>query len=194
MTLGRGDWLATMGVYVVNGLAFLVSGLAVFWLKPESAQARGLLAFGWVWGMTLLLATDLFTASRLTALYFLAEAAAPAAILHLAAVFPTPRPRAARAVPWLYGMALVVGCTQAWAFQHSYPLLLVVNNAVYLAIAATGALALAAILDAAVRAPSALARRRARVVLAGGVTAFGLPLLAMLAFFLLGQPASRSAC
>ncbi len=192
MTLGRGDWLATMGVYVVNGLAFLATGLAVFWLKPESAQARGVLAFGWVWGMTLLLAADLFTASRLTTLYFLCEAAAPAAILHLASVFPTPRPRAARAVPWLYGAALAVGLTQAWAFRHSYPLLLAVNNAVYLAIAAAGALALSAIGDAAVRAPSALARRRARVVLAGGVTAFGLPLLALLAFFLLGQPVSFS--
>lgn len=192
MTLGLGDWAATMGVYVVNGLAFLLTGVAVFWLKPESAQARGLLAFGWVWGMTLLLATDLFTTSRLVWLYFLAEAAAPAAILHLASVFPTPRPRAARGVPWLYAVALAVGLTQAWAFGRSYPLLLAVNNAVYLAIAAAGVLALAAIGDAAVRAPSALARRRARVVLAGGVAAFGLPLLAMLAFFLLGQPVSFS--
>ncbi len=192
MTLGRDDWLATMGVYVMNGLAFLLTGLAVFWLKPESAQARGLLAFGWVWGMTLLLATDLFTTSRLAPLYFLAEAAAPAAILHLASVFPTPRARAARLVPWLYALALAVGLTQVWAFERSYTLLLAVNNAVYLAIAATGALALAAIGDAAVRAPSPLARRRAWVVLAGAVTAFAIPLLALLAFFLLGEPVSFS--
>ncbi len=192
MTLGRGDWLATMGAYVVNGIAFLLSGLAAFWLKPESPQARGVLAFGFVWGMTLLLATDLFTTSRLVPLYFLAEAAAPAAILHLASVFPTPRPRAARWVPWLYVAALAIGLTQVWAFTRSYPLLLAVNNAVYLAMAAAGALALGAIGHAAIRAASALARRRARVVLAGAVAAFGLPLPALLAFFLVGEPVSFS--
>src|SRR5262249_10254474 len=37
-----------------------------------------------------------------------------------------------------------------------------------------------------------LGRRRARVVLAGAIVAFGLPLLALLAFFLVGRPVSFS--
>jgi len=40
------DWLAAFGVYLLNGLAFLATGFAVFWLRPESRQSRAVLAFG----------------------------------------------------------------------------------------------------------------------------------------------------
>ncbi len=65
MTFTAWDYAATLGVYVLNGLAFLAIGLAVFYLKPDSRQSRALLAFGVVWGLYLVLDVDLFTASRL---------------------------------------------------------------------------------------------------------------------------------
>lgn len=186
------DWLATMGVYVLNGTAFLLTGLAVFWLKPESKQSRAVLAFGWVWGLTLLLAVDLFTAGRLQDLYFLFEAAAPAAALHVALRFPEGE-RGGRLIAGAYAIAVVVGLVQAWAFHHSYRLLIAVNDAVYLALALAGVLSMAHIARAAFgRQATPLARRRARVVLAGAIVAFGLPLPAMLAFFVLGEPVSFS--
>src|SRR5262249_56141927 len=81
MILSARDYLLTMGVYAFNGLAFLASGLAVFYLKPESRQSRALLAFGLVWGLTLVLCPDLFTAGR-----------APPPCLPLSPRFPPPPP------------------------------------------------------------------------------------------------------
>jgi signal transduction histidine kinase len=193
MRFRPGDWVATMGVYVLNGLAFLLTGLAVFWLNPDSKQSRAVLAFGWVWGLTLLLAVDLFTAGRLQDLYFSFEAAAPAAALHIALRFPEGE-RGGRLITGAYAIAVVVGLVQVWAFHHSYPLLIAVNDAVYLALAAAGVLSMTHIARAAFgRRATPLARRRARVVLAGAIVAFGLPLPAMLAFFVSGEPVSFSS-
>jgi signal transduction histidine kinase len=186
------DWAATMGVYVLNGLAFLAAGLAAFYLKPESLQSRAVLAFGAIWGLALLLAVDAFTAGRLEPLGLVVESLAPAAALHLALTFPEPRVRSARPLAALYGLGLVVGLTQAAAYWRSYPTLIAVNDAVYLALAAAGLVAFASIAAAAVRGTTPLGRRRARVVLAGAILAFGLPLPAMLAFFVTGQPVSFS--
>lgn len=192
MVLGFGDWVATMGVYAVNGLAFLLTGLAVFWLRPDAPPSRGVLAFGTIWGLTLLLAADLFTTGRLQRVYFVCEALSPAAILHLALVFPESRRRRRGVLAATYAAALAVGLVQATAFHRDVPLLLAVNDAVYLAIAAAGVAALASLAWAALRSPSPIARRRARVVLAGAMAAFGIPLVALLAFFLLDLSVSFS--
>src|SRR5262245_10895706 len=173
-----GDWAATMGVYAINGLAFLLTGFAVFYLKPESPQSRAVLTFGVIWGLTLVLAVDLFTVGRLRYLYFLLEALSPAAILHLSLYFPEPRLKRKGPLVALYACAFAVGLVQVAAFDRSRALLLAVNDAVYLAIAAAGVAALVSIAAGAFGRGSPLARRRARVVLAGAITAFGIPLLA----------------
>jgi len=193
MRLKFHDWAATMGVYVLNGVAFLVAALAAFYLKPESIQSRALLAFGAIWGLTLLLAVDAFTAGWLEPLGLVLESLTPAAVLHLACTFPEPRIRSTRPLVLVYLAGLAVGLVQVWAFWRSYPILLAVNDAVYLALAAAGLVAMASIAAAAFGARTTpLGRRRARVVLAGAIVAFGLPLVALLAFFLAGLPLSFS--
>jgi signal transduction histidine kinase len=193
MRLKFHDWAATMGVYVLNGAAFLAAALAAFYLKPESIQSRALLAFGAIWGLALLLAVDAFTAGRLEPLGLVLESLTPAAVLHLACTFPELRIRSTRPLALLYLAGLTVGLVQVWAFWRSYPILLAVNDAVYLALAAAGVVAMGSIAAAAFAARTTpLGRRRARVVLAGAIVAFGLPLLALLAFFLAGQPVSFS--
>src|SRR5262245_22963995 len=187
---GGADWSVTLGAYVLNGLVFLVTGLAVFYLKPESPQSRALLAFGTIWGLVLLLAVDVLTAGHLQRLYFLLQGLAPATILHLALRFPEVRRRHTALLVAAYGLGLVAGTVQVWAFWHDVPLLVAVDDAVYLAMAAAGMVATAAIARGAFGAASPLARRRARVVLAGAIAAFGIPLLALFAVFLLGQPVS----
>ena len=193
MRLKFHDWAATMGIYVLNGLAFLVAALVAFYLKPESIQSRALLAFGAIWGLALLLAVDAFTAGWLEPLGLVLESLTPAAVLHLACTFPEPRIRSTRPLVLLYLAGLAVGLVQVWAFWRSYPVLLAVNDAVYIALAAAGLVAMASIAAAAFGARTTpLGRRRARVVLAGAIVAFGLPLLALLAFFLAGLPVSFS--
>jgi len=192
MRLGFEDWLATLGVYVLNGLAFLVTGLAVFFLKPESRQCRAVLAFGIAWGLTLLAAADFVVAGRLAHVYFVLQAFALASILHLALVFPEPRVEGRAPLVALYGAAAGLGLVQQALWERGSPALIAVDDAVYLGIAAAGVTAMASIGVAAVRGRTPLARRRARVVLAGAIAAFGVPVVALLAFFVLGQPVSFS--
>jgi len=189
------DWAATMGVYVLNGLAFLLAGLAVFWLKPESRQSRAVLAFGALWGLTLVLAVDLFTAGRFERIYFLLQCLSPAAALHLGLTFPEPRfpvKRSGAPLTWVYAAGLAAGIAENLLLYRSYAWFLPLDNAVYLALAATGALAIGSITLSVFRADSPLARRRARVVLAGSLAAFLIPLPALVAFFLLGTSVSFS--
>jgi signal transduction histidine kinase len=194
MQFGSADWLVTMGVYVVNGLVFLLTGLAVFYLKPESPQSRAVLAFGVLWGLALLLfAVDLWTAGRLQYLYVFLEPVVPAAVLHLASRFPEARGRDALPIAWLYALGFAVGAVQVWAFWRAFWVLVAVGNAVNLAIGGAGIVAIGSIAVAAFgRRASPLARRRARVVLAGAIAAFGLSIPAYLALFLFEQPVSTN--
>jgi signal transduction histidine kinase len=193
MRFSARDWLATFGVLLVNGLAFVAIGLAVFWLQPDSRQSRAVLAFGVAWGLMLILCLDLFTAGRLDPVYFVMQALCPAALVHLALTFPeTRRVALLRPSPIaaVYALALVVGVADAVLYRRASPLQLVVDDAVWLVVAATGALAMLSIAHGAWRGSSSLARRRARVVLTGALAAFLLPLVAMLAFFLADLPVS----
>ncbi|TMA37747.1 MAG: GAF domain-containing protein [Deltaproteobacteria bacterium] len=187
------DYLATLGVYALNGFAFLAVGLAVFYLKPESRQSRALLAFGVVWGLYLLLDLDLFTAGRFGGLAFLLEALAPAAILHLALTVPEPRPPLTRSgwpLVWLYAVSVAAGLAQLWLFGHAYRALLFLNTVVFLAIAGTSLVGMASLALAAAHGRTPLARRRARVVLTGTIVAFLVPVIGLLAFFVFGRPVS----
>jgi signal transduction histidine kinase len=192
MRFGRGDWLATMGVYAWNGIVFLLTGLAVFYLKPELPQSRAVLAFGLVWGTTLVLAVDLFTTGWFDRLYFVFEALSPAAGLHVALRFPENRVRRSGVLVAIYLVALAVGLAQSWAFTRSPEALLPLNDAVYLALGGVCLCALGTVALGAFGHGAPLVRRRARVVLAGWVIAFVVPLVPMLAFFLFGQPVSFS--
>lgn len=192
MRFGRGDWLATMGPYAWNGFVFLLTGLVVFYLKPESPQSRAVLAFGLVWGATLILALDLFTRGWLDRFYFVFEALAPAAGAHLALRFPEPRLRGIGWIAALYATAFAVGLAQTWAFVRSPETLLPLNDAVYLAIGVACVTMLGTTAWGAFGHGAPVVRRRARVVLAGWVVAFGVPVVPMLAFFLFGQPVSFS--
>lgn len=185
------DVLVAFGPYALNGLVFCITGLAVFYLKPEAAQSRALLMLGTTWGLTLLTALDLFGSGPFQHIYFLAEACAPAAVLHFALRFPEPTLPRLR-LPLLYAASLVAATIEITCFRRNVPLLLAVNTGVYLALAASAFALIASIGIAAFRAASELAQRRARVVFAGLLAAFAVPTAAMLGFFLLGQPISFS--
>lgn len=189
------DYLLTMGVYAFNGAAFLLSGLAVFYLKPESRQSRALLTFGMVWGLTLLLCPDLFTASRLGRLYFVLQGMFPAAALHQALVFPEPRwpvKRSTRPLVWLYLCGFTAGVAEVFAFWRNTSLLLAIDNGIWLAVVPAGLLAMGTLAVSAFRAASPLARRRARVVLAGSAMAFLVPIALLFVMFLFEESVSAS--
>ncbi|HYV57062.1 MAG TPA: hypothetical protein VE911_05940, partial [Candidatus Nitrosopolaris sp.] len=195
MTFTASDYAATLGVYVLNGLAFLAIGLAVFYLKPDSRQSRALLAFGVVWGLYLVLDVDLFTTGRLHGLPLVLGALAPAAILHLGLTFPEPRApvkQSGRPLLPVYAVGLVAGLAEVAMFHRWYAGLLALDDALYLTLAGVSLLAMGWLAVGTFRAESPLARRRARLVLAGAITAFAIPVLALLAFVVLGFAVSFS--
>lgn len=187
------DWLAAFGIYLWNGLVFLATGLAVFWLRPESRQGRAVLAFGIAWGLMLALCLDLFTAGRLAFAYLVVQGLCPAALVHLALTFPEVRRPVRRSVVPIaaaYGVGAAVGVGEAILYQHDVARQLVLDEVVWLAVAATGVLSMLSIAVGAVRGSTPLVRRRARVVLAGSLIAFLVPLVAMVGFFAIDLPIS----
>jgi len=189
------DWATTMGVYLFNGVIFLLTGLAVFYLRPESPQGRSVLAFGTIWGTMIVAAVALFTAGAASRWYFLLEALCPVAILHLTSTFPsvhgTARSRRAVLVP-LYALAAAVGVAEVVAFRRSPSTVLALSKATWMATLVAGALSMVTTAASAWGDALPIARRRARVVLAGTIAAFLVPLVAVLGFFVFGLPISSN--
>lgn len=195
MRFGAGDWATTMGVYLFNGVVFLLTGLAVFFLRPESPQGRAVLAFGTTWGTMIVAAVALFTAGDASRWYFLAEALCPVAILHLTSTFPSLHGTAARrwaVLAPLYLAAAGVGLVEVLSFHRSPSTVLALSKATWIATLAAGAISIATTATSAWRDALPIARRRARVVLAGTITAFLVPLVAVLGFFVFGLPISSN--
>ncbi len=195
MRFDGGDWATTMGVYLFNGVVFLLTGLAVFFLRPESPQGRAVLAFGTVWGIMIVAAVGLFTGGSSSRWYFVPEALCPVAILHLTSTFPsvhgTSRRRWSVLAP-LYLAAVGVGLAEVAAFHRSPPTVLALSKATWIATLAAGAVSMGTTATSAWRDALPIARRRARVVLAGTITAFLVPLVAVLGFFVFGLPISSN--
>lgn len=84
------DFMALLGVYILNGLCFLGLAAVCVWRWPRCASTPGFLAvgiFASIWAFT---ACDLYGPYRFFRLHVVAEALLPAAIVHLAWVFPSP--------------------------------------------------------------------------------------------------------
>ena len=121
------DFLALFGVYLLNGVFFLVAGLFCVWFRPRCSATPGFLAVGILASLWAFTACDLYGPYRFFRLHILAESLLPAAILHLALVFPerlTNRRRTGRWLAVIY-LAFLVFCMfyEALAFNDSaYPI------------------------------------------------------------------------
>lgn len=89
----QGDYALLYGAFLINGFAFLCIGFVVFYLKPSSRAARGLLATSLCTGVFVTTAVDLYGPHWFFRLHVAAEGMAAAAFAHLALTFPTNRLR-----------------------------------------------------------------------------------------------------
>src|SRR5213076_3038890 len=122
------DYLLLFGAYLLNGVAFLGTGLLVAYLKPRNAASLGLLAAGLTTGLFVTTAADLYGPYWFVRLHLLAESFLAPAFFHLALVFPTERlPRYRRRVLLgLYGAfallaavyEVVLGSPSAYTAVH----------------------------------------------------------------------------
>jgi len=175
MTFSWLDFSTTFGLEFVSGLAYLVIGIVVFILKPDTGVS---------WSFFLLCSSlALYNISDfdkgetgLARVYMLAMTFIPAAGLHLSVLFPE-RKRVAdsfpgiRYLPYIVSTVLLIPLAALYprdAFRPFYQFTLL-----YLIFAAI--VLVAATFHSYTRSPSVLARQRGKVVLGGAAIAFPLP-------------------
>lgn len=187
--LGWRDALPAYGGYLLAGLAFFGTALAVFHFRPRLPAARASLALGATLGTAMLLALDLFSAFWLERFYFVAESLMPAALLHFALCFPEEKDLVRRwpSLRWLVYLPFVpLAVAQNLALRSDPALHLRLNDWAYTATAGAGFVVFASLLHAFGAARSPLARQQAKVVLAGVAAAAFLPSLGLLAITVFG--------
>ena len=161
-----GDVVFLFGAFVLNGLVFGLIGVAVWALRPDLPAARGMLAFGLTTAAFMLSAVGLYgPTAHAFRVHMLAEALFPAALAHLALVFPA-RPRRAwhrwaLALAWAGSIVLAVASQVA---LFDLPRSLLLGNLAYLYIG-VGSLVFVARLVVTYRRGSALERNKIRVVI-----------------------------
>lgn len=92
------DLVLLCGAHLLCAAALLGAGFLVFWLRPDARASGGLLSACTALGVVLFTTADLGGDPSLFRLRVLAEAILPAALLHLALVFPRDRLQRHRAL------------------------------------------------------------------------------------------------
>jgi signal transduction histidine kinase len=181
------DYAFLFGAYLLDGLAFIATGLLVFLLKPDKPAGVGLLCSGVVTGLFVITAADLYGPHWFFRLHVVAESLLAAGLVHLALVFPTDRIRRHR------GMVLAAVYLPFVLLALVYEIVLDSPSAytrVHLATTATHALGGIVLIGAAfhdvVATNSPLVRRRISVAALGTLCGFLFPALLMGASALLG--------
>src|SRR5262249_55206261 len=100
------DYVALFGVWLVNGLLFIVLGFAVAYLKPGRPASIAMFVFSSAWGLTLILSLGDFYRFDFRSLYALMQAIPPAAMIVLGLTFPD-RPLPRRAGALLAGLGVL---------------------------------------------------------------------------------------
>lgn len=126
MHFGVVDYLLSVGLYALFGIASIVIGVAVFLLKPQHVSARAFVSLGTTAGLFSLTAPTLYHPAQwwLSPLHFVAQAAYPAALMHLAVTFPVPRRFVERQPLWLvlpYAVSLLLAAGILQGFYASPP-------------------------------------------------------------------------
>ncbi len=175
-----GDWALIFGVYLLNGLIFGATGIAVWMLRPQRATSWALLGLGLSIASFTLTGMDLYGPHRFFVFHALAEAFVPGAFVHLALLFPIRRMSGGRAAAVAYVPCAVLAATYLAQLDHPAGYALVHAIAVATAFAAIVGL-LGAVVVGFRRSTSPLVRHRVRCVAVGGMAAFVLPALVLAA-------------
>ena len=162
------------GAYLFDGLVFAAIGVGVWTLSPRRATPWALLGLCLSLSTYVLTAMDLYGPHRFFRLHALAESFLPAALLHLALLFPIRRTTALRAAAVSYLPAAVLAVVYELRLDspalypgvHAFATLCLVAGAVAL---------LGAVVWGYLRAPSELVRHRVRIVVLGLLVGFAIP-------------------
>lgn len=187
--LDLATFAVSLGNYLLNALALLGLGIAVIFLEPTSRGARAFFVFCMNYGLYLATAIDLVGPSWFQSLYFLLLGVAPATALHMVIAFPAVPERfqaLRRVLPILWGVGLALGVGTILAFGRSFRVLLMLDRATHLVLAAAFLVALAIGLLAYHRPRSSAARQRMKIFLLGLIGGSLVPAVLLVAFYTIG--------
>ena len=114
------DYFLIFGAYLFTGLAIAVTGIGVWYLKPDSPASHALLITGLATGLFALTGPDLYGPHWFFRLHVLGEAFFLAGYIHLALVFPVDRVRRHRRLFLLlpYMIPTVLGVAYQLLLYH----------------------------------------------------------------------------
>ncbi|MBX3027099.1 GAF domain-containing protein [bacterium] len=189
MRFDVGDYLWTLGNYLLVGVLLTLLGFAVFALRPDAPAARALWIACATWGLYLVTAADIFGPAWFRPLCLLLQALGPATLVHLALSFPVERAPLRRQrwlLPALYGAAALVGLIHNLVFHRSFAAGLAIDRINSVGLVVAGTLLIGLLADALLRPPSAAARQRTKLAALGGVASFVIPVAGFFVYYLLG--------
>jgi len=116
------DFILLFGFYIFNGIAFFLTGLFVYLLRPKSPSGLSLFSVGLVVGIFFLTACDLYSPYWFFRLHVLSEAFMPASVFHLYFTFPQEKKYLNRNRLWillayLLSLSLCI-IYEMWLFSH----------------------------------------------------------------------------
>jgi len=166
---------------IFNGLTIALIGIGVWCLKATTPASRALFILGLTGGLFALTATDLYSPYWFFRLHVLGEAFFPAALVHLAMVFPVDRLCRHRSLllslPYLGAFTLSV----AYEFSLYQPSAYSLLHNLCMVYAGIGGLALlGAVMWNYWSTVSLLVRQRIRVILLGCFSGYAYPGILML--------------
>jgi signal transduction histidine kinase len=161
------------GVFLLNGLVFLVAGLATWVLRPESSAARALLGGGTSIAIFLFTAMDLYGPATFFRLHVLAESMVPATMLHFGLVFPEEH-RWSRFRFAGYALSAVIALSyELYLYSPADYSRILNGNMLYIGLVAV--FFCSRLVGSWLRSDSQLVRQRVRVILLGALFGFGVP-------------------
>jgi signal transduction histidine kinase/CheY-like chemotaxis protein len=175
------DYVLLFGLYIFSGMALVLIGVGVWVLKPEASASFPLLSFGLAGGTFALTGADLYGPHWFFRLHVLSEAFFPAALVHVALVFPVDRSRHCRpavlALPYI--IALGLGLVYE-LYLYDPDIYLYIHNLCMVYAGLSGFALLSGTTWAYMTTDSYLIRQKIRVVLIGFLSGLMLPALLML--------------
>jgi len=183
------DYVALFGSHLFNGLAFLLMGFLVAFLRPQLEAAQATLVLSLSYGLSLVISLADFASFDFRSLYAVAHAAAPATVLYLAASFPTEQ-------PWLHRGKLkllllvstaVLAATDIALYDVHPEAWIRYFDASFLWLAAALVLGVVLMWHQYRTAPNLIAREKIKVLCLGAVVAFAFPAGVILGGYLIGS-------
>lgn len=178
MRLGVGDYLWSLGTYLIIGSLLTLLGFAVYLIRPDRQGARAMLVASAIWGLYLVTSADMVGPAWFQPLYLILRASAPVALVHLALSFPVQRRvlrRHPRLLPALYLCGLALGLADNLVFDRSFATFIILAQVHAAAMMTGGAVLIGLLVHGLLFPPSPAARQRTKIALLGGVLAFVSP-------------------